>query len=271
MTRVLVTGGSGVLGRELVARLIGDGYTVRVMSRRAASSARMVSAEHGAAVEWAKADLETGAGLAEALAGADVVVHAASSPFKRTEQIDVAGTRRLLEQSRAAGVAHFCYISIVGVDRIPFAYYRHKLAAEALVRDSGLPWSILRATQFHTLLDGYLQRANRLPLLLLPTDLQFQPIDAGEVAARLRECVVVGPGGRLADIGGPEVLWAGEIARAWLAARGMERRVVHLPLPGGFAAALRHGYNTCPDQPYGRITWAEWLRKTYARGEVAAL
>ncbi len=262
MIRVLVTGGAGGFGRALVPRLADRGYTVRIMSRRPAPA--------GSIAEWAQADIESGAGLAAALAGIDVVVHAASSPAKHTRQIDVEGTRRLLHAARAAEVAHFAYISIVGIDQVPFAYYRHKLAAEALVVDSRLPWSILRATQFHTLIDTFLRGADRLPLLLLPTDLQFQPIDVGDVAERMAEAVVAGPAARLPDIGGPEVLTLGALARDWMRARGRQRRMMHLPIPGGFAAALRQGRNTCPDQRYGRITWADWLRKTYARHELAA-
>jgi uncharacterized protein YbjT (DUF2867 family) len=262
MTRVLVTGGAGGFGRALVPRLVDRGYTVRILSRRPVPA--------GITTEWSQADIESGAGLTAALAGVGVVVHAASSSSKHTRQVDVEGTRRLLQVARAAEVAHFAYISIVGIERTPFAYYRHKLAAEALLRDSSLPWSILRATQFHTLIDTYLHGADRLPLFLLPTDLQFQPIDVGDAAERMAECVAAGPGGRLPDIGGPEVLTFGALARAWIEARGRQRRIVHLPLPGSFAAALRQGSNTCPDQRYGRITWAEWLRKTYARPELAA-
>ena len=256
MTRVLVTGGAGGFGRALVPRLISRGYTVRIMSRRAAPA--------GVTIEWVQADLESGMGLAAALADIGVVVHAATSPAKHTRQIDVEGTRRLLHAARAAEVAHFAYISIVGIDRIPYAYYRHKLAAEALVTASSLPWSILRATQFHTLIDSLLRGTDRLPLVLLPTDLHFQPIDVGEAAERIAEVVAAGPAGRLPDIGGPEVLTLGVLARDWMQARGRQRRIVYLPMPGAFAAALRQGRNTCPDQRYGQITWADWLRKTYA-------
>jgi uncharacterized protein YbjT (DUF2867 family) len=262
MTRVLVTGGAGGFGRALVPRLADRGYNVRILSRRPAPA--------GGPTEWTQADIETGEGLASALAGVDVIVHAASSPSKHTQQIDVEGTRRLLHTARAAGVSHFAYISIVGIERVPFAYYRHKLAAEELLRDSDLPWSILRATQFHTLIDTFLHRADRRPLFLLPTDLQFQPIDVDEAAERMAECVAAGPAGRLPDIGGPEVLTLGAMARAWIGARARQRRIIHLPLPGGFATALRQGRNTCPDQRYGRITWTEWLRKAYERPELAA-
>jgi uncharacterized protein YbjT (DUF2867 family) len=223
------------------------------------------------ALEWAQGDLATGAGLEAALAGADVVIHAASSPFSRTWRIDVAGTRRLLEAAHAAGVAHFVYISIVGIERVPFHYYRAKAAAEDLVSASGLPWSILRATQFHPFVDLLLRGANRLPLFPLPADFQVQPLDVGEAADRLAACVEEGPAGRLADIGGPEVLTLGEMAKDWMAARGQRRRVLHLPLPGSFAAAVRQGGLACPDGRYGRITWAGWLRRTYARQEASAV
>ena len=262
MIRVLVTGGAGGFGSALVPQLSSRGYTVRIMSRRPKPA--------GSTTEWAQAELETGAGLPAALAGVDAIVHAASSPGKHAQEIDVEGTRRLLDMAREAGVSHFAYISIVGIDQIPYAYYRAKLAAEKLVQSSGLPWSILRATQFHTLIDMFLRNADRRPLFLLPTDLRFQPIDTGEAAERMAECVVAGPSGRLPDIGGPEVLTFGSMAREWMAARGRPRRIVHLPMPGGRAAALRSGRNTCPDQRYGRITWAEWLRTTYAQPELAA-
>jgi uncharacterized protein YbjT (DUF2867 family) len=258
MTRVLVTGGAGVLGRELVPRLMRAGYTVRVMSRRERQPGEWPE------VEWAQADLETGRGLAEAIAGAQIVVHAASNAAYHTRVIDVEGTRRLLEKAKAAGgVGHCLYVSIVGIERVPLPYYRHKLAAEGVVAEGGVPWTILRATQFHTLIDGRLHAATRgpWPLALLPTDLKFQPIDTGEAADRICECVAAGPGGRAPDIGGPEVLTFGEMAQVWLAARGMRRPVLHLPWPGGFASAVRRGYLTCPEQKYGKITWAEWVKR----------
>jgi nucleoside-diphosphate-sugar epimerase len=113
MTKVLVTGGAGMLGREVVKQLTATGSSVRIMSRKRQPPNVLPTAE------WAQADLETGQGIADAVTGVDVVVHAASSPFKHTRQIDVDGTRFLLEQARVADVAHVIYISIVGSDRIP--------------------------------------------------------------------------------------------------------------------------------------------------------
>src|SRR5215471_8218740 len=259
MTKVLVTGGAGMLGREVVTQLTATGSGVRMMSRKRRPPNVLST------TEWAQADLETGQGVADVVAGIDVVVHAASSPFRHTRQIDVDGTRFLLEQARAAGVAHVIYISIVGIDRIPYDYYRAKLDAEELVQKSGIHWSILRATQFHYLVDLFFQAATKLPLVtLLPTDLQCQSTAESEVASRLCEIAVAGPGGRLPDLGGPEVLTAGEMVQSWLNLRGMHRRVLPLHVPGKVAQGFRCGYHTCPDQPvHGRITWIEWVQSKY--------
>lgn len=257
MTRVLITGGTGVLGSELVPRFVDAGYTVRVMSRRGPPP------DADPKIEWARASLETGEGLAEAVAGADVIVHAASSPFRRTEAVDVQGTERLLGQARGVGVSHFLYVSIVGIDRIPLGYYKRKLAAEARVEQAGVPWSILRATQFHTLIDMQLRALLRFPLGLVPTDFRFQPIDPGEVADRLAEYAAREPAGRLPDLGGPEVQTLGELARAWAEIRGLRRRIMRLPLPGNVAAGFRQGFNTTPEGKYGQVTWADWVSGRY--------
>lgn len=135
MTRVLVTGGAGLLGRTMVPRLAQAGYTVRVMSRRLRREGELPEAE------WAQADLETGAGLREAVAEVDTIVHAASKPTPTAaKKVDVEGTARLLEAGRAAGASHLLYISIVGIERFPsFPYYRAKLKAEEEIRAGGYP------------------------------------------------------------------------------------------------------------------------------------
>lgn len=255
MKRLLVTGGTGALGSELRPRLLAAGYTVRIMSRRPPQAGE----ENG--VEWAEASLENGTGLAEAVDGVDVIVHAASSPVKR--QVDVDGTRRLLDQSQAASVEHFVYISIVGIEQIDFAYYKNKLKAEHLIEASGVSYSILRATQFHELIDRLLRPLTRLPLAFIPKKWQFQVISAAEVADHLLAAVQQGPSGRLPDIGGPEILHLEEMAQGWLAAQNKNRRQVCLPVPGGLSAGFRQGLNTTPDNRVGSITWSQWVAAKY--------
>jgi uncharacterized protein YbjT (DUF2867 family) len=221
------------------------------MSRRP----RPASVREG--VEWAQSDLATGEGL-----GADAVIHAASDP-RRTREVDVEGTRRLVEASRAAGVRYLVYVSIVGIDEIPYYYYRSKLAAEQIVEASGVPHTILRATQFHSFVELCVASAARVPLVMpLPVAFKFQTVAQEEVAERLVVCLDEGPrGGRAPDFGGPEVLTLGEMAATWMEARGVRKRLVTLPLPGAVASAFRAGKNTTPATPRGRLRWRDWLAR----------
>ena len=253
MQQVLVTGATGVLGRQLVPRLARAGYAVRVMSRRSAWP------NNDPRVEWIQVDLETGKGLERAVAGVDVIVHAATSVSRRSKATDVNGTARLLKSARDAGASHLLYPSIVGTDQIPLSYYRYKREAEALVQRADVPWSILRVTQFHSFVDEMLQWLAWIPIGLLPTDFQFQPIDPGEVA----DCVVTGPTGRVAGLGGPEVRSLGELAQTWLEIRGLRRPLIRLPMPGKVAAGFRLGLNTLPHGRSGRVTWVDWVRRKY--------
>jgi len=270
MTRLLVTGGTGELGGAVVRDLLDAGYVLRVMSRRDRSP------RDPEGVEWARVDLERDTDLSAAVANVDVIVHAATGTGPRpgvrslrgaraySQGVDVEGTKRLLEQASAAGVGHILYVSIVGIEHMPYFYYRRKLAVEALIREGGIPWSILRATQFHSLLDYALQQLARWPVLPLPTDFQFQTVASAEVARRIRDAVADGPGERLPDFGGPEVLKLGDMAHEWLAAHDLRRRVLPLWLPGRIAAGARAGRLTCPDHRDGSLTWAEWLRRAPA-------
>jgi uncharacterized protein YbjT (DUF2867 family) len=260
MSRILITGGNGQLGRSLVAKLAPHAeYEVRVMSRRPRPDS--VSTD----IEWAQADLETGTGVRQAVAGVQTIVHAATTLY-HTWQTDVDGTRRLLDEARAAGVSHVVYISIVGIDRISgYPYYAAKVAAEQLITESGIPWTILRATQFHYLLDLGLQWLSRSPIVPLPTDLPFQPVAQEEVALALAQTVAAGASGRLPDMGGPEVLTVKELARTWLQVRGMRRLILPVHLPGAAAAGFRRGAHTCPQNRQGRVKWREWVERTYAK------
>jgi uncharacterized protein YbjT (DUF2867 family) len=212
MQQILVTGGAGHLGRLVVKQLSQAGYRVRGMSRRASPG------EDWPGAEWKQADLVTGAGVVEAVQGMDTVVHLAG---KGNWKVDYEGTRRLVEATHEAWISHLIFISIVGIDRVPWAGGKAKLASEDLIAHSGIPWSTLRATQFHYGIDFLLNFLTRLPLVtLLPTDLLLQPVDEEEVAGHLCEIVQAGPSGRLPDMGGPQVYTLGELARIWLKHRG---------------------------------------------------
>jgi uncharacterized protein YbjT (DUF2867 family) len=252
MTNVLVTGGTGVLGGHVVPRLVAAGHQVRVLSRKADPSLP-------AGVAGVQGDLGTGEGLDQATAGVEAVVHLASSPFRHTKRTDVEGTQRLADAALAHGSPHLLYVSIVGVDRHPFRYYRAKLATEQVVAGCGLPWTTLRATQFHDLIHVALHAAARLPVVLVPRGWVFQPVDSAEVAGRLAPLVDGPAEGMLPDMGGPEVRAVEDLARAYLDAVGRRPRVAQVPTAGRSARAMRAGLHTCPDHADGTVTWEQFL------------
>ena len=251
MSSVLVTGGSGQLGRRVVRALASDGHPVRIVSRSPAPPPLP-----GAGVVLA--DLSTGAGLAEAVAGTSAIVHCATDP-RRSRTVDVEGTERLLEAARDAGRPHVVYISIVGVDRLPTEYYRSKLAAERSIERSGLPWTVLRTTQFHEFVADLLGRLGRLPVVPAPRGWRLQPIDVAEVARRLADAVAALPAGRLPDLGGPETLPVVDLVRDVLRDSGRRRPVVEVPVPGAFSAAMRAGADLAPGNRSGGCSWREFL------------
>ncbi|QLE72501.1 NAD-dependent epimerase/dehydratase family protein [Streptomyces rectiverticillatus] len=245
---ILVTGGTGTLGRVVVARLLADGLPVRVMSRRP----RREGDERP--YEWAVCDLAKGTGLDAALADVRAVVHCATNARN-----DVAAARRLVEAARRAGSPHLVYISIVGIDKVPLPYYRSKREAERIVRESGLPWTILRTTQFHDLVATMTTVQRRLPVVLTLSGVRVQPVEVAEVADRLAELVQGAPAGRVPDMAGPEVRDARDLAAATLRAAGLRRRVVPLRLPGKIARTLRAGGILAPDRAVGKVTFEQYL------------
>jgi uncharacterized protein YbjT (DUF2867 family) len=256
-SRTLVTGGTGTLGQALLPRLLADGHTVRATSR---------AARTGDDVEWVRMELESGTGIRAAVDDVDVIVHTATAPLGDTEAVDVEGTRRLLEAAAEADVENFVYISIVGIDDIPYSYYEAKLEAERAIEASEVPSTILRATQFYPFVDELLEMVARLPVWPLPTRLRIQPVDTGPVADRLVDLATTEAGGRAAPVGGPEVRTVGGLATAYREARGRWRPIVRVPVPTATFARFRKGAATCPEHDVGSTTWEEWLETEYATG-----
>lgn len=251
--RLVVTGASGSLGGAAIVSARAVGHEVVATSRRAPPSLP-------AGVVHRAADVTTGDGLAAALAGAEVVIDATNA-LTGARAVLVDGTRRLLEAARAAGIRHFVGASIVGIDDAPTEYYRLKVEQEKVIAAGGVPWTLLRATQFHDLL-GRLSRG-RLGVALAPRGARIQPIDVREVAAALVAAATGEPAGRLPDMGGPEVLDWATAARAWARAARVRRWIVAVPVPGELGRFLRAGGLLCPDRAVGKVTFAAWLRERY--------
>ncbi|MFD8785994.1 SDR family oxidoreductase [Kitasatospora sp. NPDC059599] len=247
---VLVTGATGTLGREVVRLLVARGVAVRGLSRRARVG--------GDGVEWVVGDLVSGAGIAEAVAGVEVVVDCATTQRKA----DVAGVRTLVARAREAGVRHLVYVSIVGIDRVPIAYYRTKLACERVVRESGLGWTVLRATQFHDLLLKFFDVSVKLPLFPVLGGVRFQPVDVREVAAAVVG-LVEEPVGFAPEVGGPHVRSYRELAGAYLRAAGKRRVLLPVRMPGAGGRGLRAGGNLAPERAVGRGTFEEALERRF--------
>lgn len=205
--------------------------------------------------EWVTGDLRTGAGIDAATRGVDAIVHCATTVGRK----DAAATQRLINAARRNGDPHLVYISIVGIDRVPLFYYRAKLEAERCVENSGLPWTILRTTQFHDLVALVTSVQRRSPVIATLAGVSFQPIDVGEVAERLAELAVGAPDGRVPDMGGPEIRSHRDLARAYLNSIGRRRVVLPIRLPGAAFAGYRRGGHLAPDQAVGRITFDEFL------------
>ncbi len=243
---ILVTGGTGTLGRPTVTRLRAGGHDVRILSRKAGPD-RVVG------------DVTTGAGLADAMRGIDTVLHLATS----TGSKDPAQTQNVVDAAQAAGVRHIVFISIVGVDVNPYPYYRAKLASERVIEASGIPFTILRATQFHEFIALFLHLQRRLPIII-SVDAPDQPIAVDEVAQRLVELVDAGPSGRVADIGGPEQLPLRTLIDTWQAAHGTKKPVWTLKLFGRTIRSFQAGSHMTAMPGYGRETFAAFAARDAA-------
>jgi len=240
MRRVLVTGATGAVGSRLVERLRDDRFEVRALSRRQGQG-------------LVTGDLTTGSGIEAALGGVDTVVHLAT-----TNRDDSGLARTLVHGARATGRPHIVLLSIVGIDRIPLSFYRSKLAAESMLIESGLPHTILRSTQFHTLVASLLQAQRYSPVLVAPS-FSVQPIDVDDVVQRIVELVGARPAGRAADIGGPEARSFRSLAESYRTARGSHRPIVPLRLPGATFRAFRSGAALVPDGRTGEQTFEQFL------------
>jgi uncharacterized protein YbjT (DUF2867 family) len=258
---VLVTGGTGRLGRHLVPLLATRGRPLRVLTRHPPA----VTTSDG--VQHFRADLSDACDMASvnaAVTGAEVIVHLAGS--SRGDEIK---TRHLIEAVAASGGRpHVVHMSVVGCDRTPivsavdramFGYMGAKLAAEELIETSGLPWTTLRSSQLHELVLQTMATLARVPVVVVPSGTCMQPVHAAEVAARLADLASGPPRGLVPEFVGPEVRAMDDLARSVLRALGKHRPVVRIRMPGRAAQAFREGANLSLEPPTGAVTWKEFL------------
>jgi uncharacterized protein YbjT (DUF2867 family) len=252
---ILVTGGTGTLGGQVVPRLLESGHPVRVLSRG--------GHDHAEGTELVAGDLATGHGVQAAVDGTEVVLHLAG-----TAKGDEVKAGHLVRAASRAGVRHLVFISVVGADRIPvtsavdramFGYFAAKRAAEQVIAGSGLPWTTLRATQFQESVLLTVRQLARLPVVPVPAGWRFQPVAAAEVAARLVELTLGAPAGLVPALGGPRIYTLAELVRSYLRVSSRRRLLVPVWTPGGAARAFRAGANLVPDRAVGHRTWEDLL------------
>ena len=247
---VLVAGATGTLGRQVVGAATAAGHRVRALSRR--------SHVGYTGLHWSQGDLLSGSGMDAAVDGIEVIVHCATQAIGNK---DAVAADHLIGAARRGGVAHIVYVSIVGIDAIPLPYYKTKLRVEQALAASDIGHTVLRATQFHDLINASFSVQRFSPALLALRGVRFQPIDTGDVAGRLVELIDAEPAGRVADIGGPAVHEHTDLGRMYLAARKSRRRVVGVGAPGRIFAGYRSGANLVPGNPVGTTTFEEYLAR----------
>jgi uncharacterized protein YbjT (DUF2867 family) len=254
---VLVTGATGTLGRAVVRLLLARGHTPRGVSRR-------TQATLPAGAELIVGDLTQSEDLTQAIASVGAIIHCATDS-EHAWSADVEGTRHLLEAAEASA-PHLIYPSIVGIDRSSYPYYQAKLAAEQVIAQGPLPWSILRATQFHHLVAGLIRSfgADMRDEIVFPAGMRFQSVDVREVAARLVSLLETGPAGRVVDMGGPETLTFDAMAETYLRVRGLSATLRPAALSGDLYQVFRSGVNLTPDHAQGAVTWDAWLRRRFS-------
>lgn len=242
--KIAVAGGTGTVGRH-ITELIGRRGHERVVLARSTGF-----------------DLQTGAGLAQALAGVDAVIDVvsiATLSAAASSRFFGATTANLLRAEASAGVRHHVSLSIVNASRVSAGYYAGKVVQEDTVTAGSVPWSMLRATQFHEFAVQTLQRTSRAGLALVPV-MRTQPVAAREVAERLVELALGSPRGHVPDLGGPREEHLVDMVRAYVKASRSRTRVVQFRLPGRMGAAMLDGsLLPAANTAQGTQSFAQWL------------
>lgn len=249
--KIVVIGGSGLIGTKLVNRLRQAGHDVLAASPKSG------------------VDTITGEGLSDALTGAAVAVDVVNAPSfedRAVMEFFETSSRNLLAAETAAGVRHHVALSVVGADRLrDSGYLRAKMAQENLIKASAIPYTILRSTQFFEFLDGIAQSAADGQVVRLSPAL-LQPIASDDVVAALADLTLGAPVNGMVEIAGPEQIGLAELVRRFLSAKKDPRQVVADANAHYFGTKLNDQSLTPGDGPRIGVThFEDWLRQTTAR------
>lgn len=242
--RIAVAGGTGTVGRHVVEVAQARGHDVVSLSRAEG------------------VDLVNGRGLAQALEGVETVIDVSgiqTLSTKKAVDFFTNATQNLLAAEKQAGVQHHVALSIVGIDGSTSGLYAGKLVQEDEVRHGGIPWTLLRSTQFHEFVPMAVKAAGAGRLVIIPK-MFTQPVAAREVAEALVKAAEAGPQGRITDLGGPRTEELTDLVRAYMQKTGQRKRIVTVHVPGPTGKAMRGGaLIPMPGAAVGHQTFLEWL------------
>lgn len=242
--KIAVAGATGMIGSLVVAQLERDGHHVVKLSRRTG------------------VDVMSGTGVAERLTGVDALIDClgvTTTKAKVSVEFFTTTTRNLIRAEREMGVGHHVALSVVGARDAMTGYYQGKVEQERIVRGSGIPYTMVRATQFHEFAEQLVENSKVGPFVVAPKMLSA-PIAAAEVANALAELVTQPPRGESLELNGPEPRQMSDLVKAVAKARGLRSPVIAVGLPGAGGRALREG-QLVSKRPWrtGEQTFNEWL------------
>jgi uncharacterized protein YbjT (DUF2867 family) len=262
MARVLVMGGTGLLGRAVTAEAVERGHDVVVASRRVPDDD---APQYIPGADYRAADIVSGDGLEEALERVDVLIDASNGTGREAAHVFAFGSQNLMHTAARFGVHRAVLASIVNVELSSYKYYRAKAAQEVIYRESPLETRIVRLTQFHEFVTSFFQRGSRLGLIYAPAKISFQPIAVND-AARLLVDAAEDDGHDGANstrsFGGPRVETARDLAGQWKSSTGARGAIVGVAIPGPLGVSWRAGQNLVPEQAIEGLAYSEWLSST---------
>ena len=252
-TPILVTGGTGTLGRPVAQQLREAGASVTVLSRHGREAVE--------GIRYTAGDLSTGEASRPRCEAPRLscTAQAAARAMSRRRARWSARPRRRGTSCSSPSSGQTGYRSSAPSTGLLFGYFGMKLATERVVEQSGIGWTTLRATQFYDLILMVARGLARLPVIPAPTGSRFQPVEVTEVAERMAELALGEPSGQAPDLAGPKTYTLAELVNSYLSAVGKRRPLVPVHIPGQAARAIRAGANLAPDHAVGKRTWEDFL------------
>ncbi|UOY92349.1 NmrA family NAD(P)-binding protein [Ectobacillus sp. JY-23] len=248
--KLLITGASGQLGSALIRQLKDSEHEVRMTSRSKPSNI--------GDFEWIYSDLLLEDGLDEVIKDVDVVIHTATSPMKHTKKVDVLAFEKLLE--KLGHIKHFIYPSIIGIEHIPLYYYKCKCEAETLLKNSSIPYTIVRTTQFHSFVESLMLSKTICNRYIIPGNFKFQSVDTDDFAKHLIQIANHTPEGKTVEFGGPHIMTLKEMAAHKIHINKETRKILNFSFPGKLYKSLVEGKNTTSAEARGETTFEEYLK-----------